>query len=166
MGSIQNSIVGALGAAAGAAVAIEHAKDSDFSKMNSKENSALIARNQASSAESEYSKASAENDYITDEKGKTHSLLVSSVKANEAVNKAKEAFDKAQERKNASSKTLQKKLDDVLAAKSAADALKVKIEALNAMAERAKEQRAAADKATQLAEKAQQKYQSRWGGIR
>ena len=52
------------------------------------------------------------------------------------------------------------------AAISARDALNAKINALNAMSERALEQRAAADKATQLAEKAQQKYQSRWGGIR
>ena len=32
------------------------------------------------------------------------------------------------------------------------------------MVQRADEQRAHAEKATQLAEKAQQKYQSRWGG--
>ena len=52
------------------------------------------------------------------------------------------------------------------AAISARESLKAKIDALNAMSERAAEQRAAADKATQLAEKAQQKYQSKWGGIR
>lgn len=83
-----------------------------------------------------------------------------------AVDKAKAALDKAEKRKNASRKTVDKKLNDVLAAVSAHEALKAKIDALNAMAERAQEQRAAADKATQLAEKAQQKYQSRWGGIK
>ena len=166
MGAINNAFNQAAGALASSSIAIKHAKETDESKMNVAEHSALVARNQASDAESEYSKAAAENEFITDEKGKTHSLLVSSVKANEAVDKAKAAFDKAQERKNASSKTVQKKLNDVLAAKSAADALKVKIEALNAMSERAAEQRAAADKATQLAEKAQQRYQSKWGGIR
>ena len=164
MGAINNAFNQAAGALASASIAIKHAQETDESKMNVAEHSALVARNQASSAESEYSKAAAENEFITDEKGKTHSLLASSVKANEAVDKAKAAFDKAQGRKNASSKTVQKKLDDVLAAKSAADALKVKIEALNAMSERAAEQRAAADKATQLAEKAQQRYQSKWGG--
>ena len=57
MGSIQNSIVGALGAAAGAAVAIEHTKDSDFSKMNSADNSAIIARNQARASSAEANEA-------------------------------------------------------------------------------------------------------------
>ena len=83
--------------------------------------------------------------------------------AEKEFDKAKSALVKAQNRKNASRKTVDKKLNDVLAARSAADALRAKIEALNSMAERAKEQRAAADKATQLAEKAQQKYQSKWG---
>ena len=166
MGAINNAFNQAAGAVAGASIAIKHAKETDESKMNVAEHSALVARNQASSAESEYSKAAAENEFITDEKGKTHSLLASSVKANDAVDKAKAAFDKAKERKNASSKTVEKKFNDVLAAKSAAKTLKAKIEALNAMSERASEQRAAADKATQLAEKAQQKYQSKWGGIK
>ena len=166
MGAINNAFNQAAGAVAGASIAIKHAQETDESKMNVAEHSALVARNQASSAESEYSKAAADNEFITDEKGKTHSLLASSVIAEDKFNKAKSALDKAEKRKNASSKTVEKKLNDVLAARSAADALKVKIEALNAMSERAAEQRAAADKATQLAEKAQQRYQSKWGGIR
>lgn len=166
MGAINNAFNQAAGAVAGASIAIKHAKETDESKMNVAEHSALVARNQASSAESEYQKAAAENEFITDEKGKTNSLLASSVKATQAVDKAKAAFDKAQERKNASSKTVKKKFDDLAAAKSAADSLKAKLDALNAMAERAVEQRAAADKATQLAERAQQKYQSKWGGIK
>ena len=166
MGAINNAFNQAAGTLAGASIAIKHAQESDFSKMNVAEHSALVARNQASSAESEYSKAAADNEFITDEKGKTHSLLASSAIAEDKFNKAKSALAKAEKRKNASSKTVEKKLNDVLAARSAADALKVKIEALNAMSERAAEQRAAADKATQLAEKAQQRYQSKWGGIR
>ena len=166
MGAINNAFNQAVGTAAGAALAIKHAKETDESKMNVAEHSALVARNQASDAETDYHKATAENEFITDEKGKTHSLLASSVIAEDKFNKAKSALAKAEKRKNASSKTVEKKLNDVLAARSAADALKVKIEALNAMSERAAEQRAAADKATQLAEKAQQKYQSKWGGIR
>lgn len=166
MGAINNAFNQAAGAVAGAALATKHAKETDFSKMNVAEHSALVARNQASSAETEYDEAKAKNDFITDEKGKTHSLLASSVMARHKVDEAKAALDKAQKRKNASSKTVTKKLNDVLAAKSAADALEAKIYALNAMSERAKEQRAAADKATQLAEKAQQRYQSKWGGIK
>ena len=163
MGAINNAFNQAAGAAAGAALAIKHAKETDFSKAVTAEHSALIARNQASTAETDYDTAVAKNEFITDEKGKTESLLLKSVKAENKFNEAKGALAKAQERKNASRKTVDKKLNDVLAARSAADALKVKIEALNAMAERAQEQRAAADKATKLAEKAQQKYQSRWG---
>ena len=166
MGAINNAFNQAAGAVAGAALTINHAKETDESKMNVAEHSALVARNQASSAETEYSKAAAENDYITDEKGKTHSLLASSVIAEDKFDKAKSALAKAEKRKNASRKTVEKKLNDVLAARNAADALKVKTEALNAMSERAAEQRAAADKATQLAERAQQKYQSKWGGIK
>ena len=163
MGAINNAFNQAAGAVAGAALAIKHAKETEESKMNTAEHSALIARDQARAAETDYDTAAAENEYSTDEKGKTHSLLARSVMAEKEFDKAKSALAKAQNRKNASHKTVDKKLNDVLAARSAADALKAKIEALNAMAERAKEQRAAADKATQLAEKAQQKYQSRWG---
>ena len=164
MGAINQAFNQAAGAVAGAALAIKHAKETDESKMNVAENSALVARNQARTAETDYDTAVAENEFTTDEKGKTHSLLARSVMAEKEFDKAKSALVKAQERKNASRKTVDKKLNDVLAARSAADSLKTKIEALNSMAERAKEQRAAADKATQLAEKAQQKYQSRWGG--
>ena len=42
--------------------------------------------------------------------------------------------------------------------------LKGKFLAIKAMQQRAAEQRSYADTATQIAEKAQQKYQSRWGG--
>ena len=163
MGAINNAFNQAAGAVAGAALAYQHAKESDFSKAITAENSALVARNQARTAETDYDTAAAENEYSTDEKGKTHSLLARSVMAEQEFKKAKGALVKAQNRKNASRKTVDKKLNDVLAARSAADALEAKIEALNSMAERAKEQRAAADKATQLAEKAKQKYQNKWG---
>ena len=166
MGAINNAFNQAAGAAAGAAVAIKHAQETDESKMNVAEHSALVARNQAASAETEYNKALAENEVITDEKGKTHSLYESSVIAEQKFKEAKSALAKAEKRKNASRKTVDKKLNDVLAARSAADALKVKIEAIKAMSERAAEQRANADKANQLAERAQQRYQSKWGGIK
>ena len=159
MGAINNAFNQAAGAVAGAALAIEHAKESDFSKANAAEHSALIARNQASTSETDYEKAEAENEWATDEKGKVKSLLLRKVEADHAVNKAQAAFDKASSRKNASNKTKQKKFNDLAAAVSASESLKAKIDALNAMAERAKEQRAYADKATKLAEEAQQRYQ-------
>lgn len=166
MGAINSAFNQAAGTVAGASIAVNHAKETDESKMNVAEHSALVARNQASSAESEYNKAFAENAYATDEKGKTESLYARSVKAENKFKEAKAALAKAEKRKNASRKTVDKKLNDVLAARSAADALQVKIEAIKAMSERAAEQRAAADKATQLAERARQKYQSKWGGIK
>ena len=45
MGAINNAFNQAVGTVAGAALAIKHAQESDFSKMNSADNSALIARN-------------------------------------------------------------------------------------------------------------------------
>ena len=90
--------------------------------------------------------------------------FVRQIKADNDIEKAKNALAKAEQRKNASKKTIQKKFNDLAAAVSARDALKAKMEAIDNMRVRAQEQRAAADKATQLAEKAQQKYQSRWGG--
>ena len=161
MGAINNAFNQAIGTAAGAALAVKHAQESDFSKMNAAEHSALIARNQASAAETEYEKTKAENEFITDEKGKTHSVYASSFMADRKVDEAKAALDKAQKRKNASSKTIKKKLNDVLAAQSAAEELNAKIEAINNMRSRAIEQRDYADKATKLAEEAQKKYQSK-----
>ncbi len=164
MGAINNAFNQAAGAVAGSALAIKHAKETEESKMNTAEHSALIARNQAESAKLDYDTALAEHGYVTDEKGTTKSLHLKSVEAEDEFKKAKSALAKAQRRKNASRKTVDKKLNDVTAARSAADALAVKIEAINSMKQRAEEYRTAAVKATQLAVKAQQKYQSRWGG--
>lgn len=61
MGAINNAFNQAAGAVAGAALAYQHAKESDFSKMNSTEHAALVARNQASNAETEYDTAAVEN---------------------------------------------------------------------------------------------------------
>ena len=86
MGSIQNSITGALGAAAGAAVAIKHTEDSDFSKMNSADNSALIARNQARAA-------TAEADEATNEAKKDGGLISQLSEAEVTEGEAKKAFE-------------------------------------------------------------------------
>ena len=51
MGAINNAFNQAAGAVAGAALAAKHAQESDFSKMNAAEHSALIARNQSREAD-------------------------------------------------------------------------------------------------------------------
>ena len=61
MGAINNAFNQAVGATAGAALAVKHAKETDFSKAITAEHSALVAKNQAAEAEAEYEKANAEN---------------------------------------------------------------------------------------------------------
>lgn len=159
MGSIQNSIVGALGAAAGAAVAIEHAKDSDFSKMNSAENSALIARNQARAA-------TAEADEATNEAGKEGGLLDQLVDANDDRIRAEKKYNKAVNRKNGSQATIFDRQSDLWAAQEAEKALKDKYKAITDLKDRAAEQRKHAAKATQIALDEKTKYEKHWGGIK
>ena len=55
MGAINNAFNQAAGAVAGAALAIKHAKETEESKMYTAENAALVAKNQASTAEAERS---------------------------------------------------------------------------------------------------------------
>ena len=156
MGAINNAFNQAAGAVAGAALAIKHAKETEESKMYTAENAALIARNQAREAEAE---ANAANDEALKKGGLTEQMTAA--EANRE--KAQKAFDKAINRKNGSTKTKLKKRNDLIAAQEAELALNNKYKAIIDMNNRAAEQRAHADKATQLAEKAQQKYQSRWG---
>ena len=157
MGAINNAFNQAAGAVAGAALAYQHAKESDFSKANAAEHSALVARNQASTAEAESNEA-------THEAGKEGGLLDQLSDANNDRIKAEKAYNKAANRKNGSQTTIFKKLSDLWAAQEAEKTLKDKHQALINLKNRAVEQRAAAEKATQLAEKSKQKYQSRWGG--
>ena len=156
MGAINNAFNQAAGAVAGAALAIKHAKETEFSKAIASENAALIARNQARTAEAE---ANAANDEALKEGGLTKQMTAA--EANRE--KAQKAFDKAINRKNGSTKTKLKKRNDLIAAQEAELALNNKYKAIIDMNNRAAEQRAHADKATKLAEEAQQKYQSRWG---
>ena len=51
MGAINNAFNQAAGTVAGAALAIKRAQESDFSKMNAAEHSALVARNQSREAD-------------------------------------------------------------------------------------------------------------------
>ena len=156
MGAINNAFNQAAGAVAGAALAIKHAKETDFSKMNTAEHSALIARNQARAADAESNAASDES---LKEGGLIEQLSVAEVNREEA----EKEYNKAVNRKNGSPSKRFEKFTELEAAKKAAYELNNKYKALVDINNRAEEQRAYADKATQLAEKAQQKYQSKWG---
>ena len=157
MGAINNAFNQVAGAAAGAALVIQHAKETDFSKMNSAENSALAAKNQ-------YRDAKAEANEAYHEASKKGGLIEQLAEAEINETKAKKAYIKAKNRKNGSIETKLKKFDELDAAKKAANALRDKYKAVSDLLYRAKEQRVHAEKATKIAEEAQQKYQSRWGG--
>ena len=157
MGAINNAFNQAAGAVAGAALAIKHAKETDFSKAITAENAALIARNQSREADAE---ANAANDEAMKEGGLTEQLSVAEVNREEA----EKEYNKA--KKNGSPSKRFEKLTELEAAKKAEYELKNKYKAIVDINNRAVEQRAHADTATQLAEKAQQKYQSKWGGIK
>ena len=153
MGAINNAFNQAAGAVAGAALAIKHAKETEFSKAIAAENAALIARNQSREADVAARDATLDEDQTN--KDWINSVLDNWTKEDE--------YKKAQRRKNASAKTINKKLEDWQAGLRAQDELNNKLFGIETMKQRALEQRAHADKATQLAEKAQQKYQSKWG---
>ena len=157
MGAINNAFNQAAGTVAGAALVIQHAKETDFSKMNSAENSALAARNQ-------YRDAKAEANEAYHEASKKGGLVEQLAEAEINETKAKKAYIKAKNRKNGSIQTKLKKFDELDAAKKAANALRDKYKAVSDLLYRAKEQRVHAEKETKIAEEAQQKYQSRWGG--
>ena len=161
MGAINNAFNQAAGAVAGAALAYKHAEESDFSKAVAAEHSALIARNQAREAD-----VAADAAKIGEKK--THDDYIDSIVnvwgRDDEYYKAQEDYNNAkQKRKNASHKKVDKKLEEWQAAEIARDTLGNKVYSIETMKERAAEQRAHADKATQLAEKARQKYQSKWG---
>ena len=157
MGAINNAFNQAAGTVAGAALVVQHAKETDFSKMNSAENSALAARNQ-------YRDAKAEANEAYHEASQKGGLVEQLAEAEINETKAKKAYIKAKHRKNGSIETRLKKFDELDAAKKAANALRDKYKAVGDLLNRAKEQRVHAEKATKIAEEAQQKYQSRWGG--
>ena len=98
MGAINSAFNQAVGAAAGAAVTIKHTQESEFSKMNSADNSALIARNQSRAADAEANEA-------TNEAKKDGGLSFQLSEAEVAEGEAKKAFEKAYNRKNGSTIT-------------------------------------------------------------
>ena len=159
MGAINNAFNQAVGTAAGAALAIKHAQESDFSKMNSADNSALIARNQARAATAEANEATNE---AQKEGGLVDQLSEAEVKEEEA----NKAFEKAINRKNGSPVTRLEKMTELRAAQKAADELRDKYKALTDLQDRAIEQRRYAAKATKIALDEKTKYETRWGGIK
>lgn len=102
MGAINNAFNQAAGAVAGAALAVNHAKETDFSKAIAAENAALIARNQSREAD-----AAAKDAKLEEEP--TSSDLVDAIMNSWGKD---EAYQKAQKRKNASAKTVYKKLTE------------------------------------------------------
>ena len=159
MGAINNAFNQAVGTAAGAALAIKHAQESDFSKMNSADNSALIARNQARVATAEANDATNE---AQKDGGLIEQLSVAEVNEEEAT----KAFEKAANRRNGSSITRLEKMTELRAAQKAADELRDKYKALTDLQDRALEQRMHAAKATKIALDEKTSYEKRWGGIR
>ena len=157
MGAINNAFNQVAGAVAGAGLVIQHAKETDFSKMNSADNSALIARNQAREANDETNAA-------FDEASKKGGLIEQLSAAEVNREEAEKAYNKAVKRKNGSRKTRLKKFTELDAARKAEDELNHKYQALMDMDKRADEQLKYAAKATEMAIKAKQKYEKRWGG--
>ena len=157
MGAINNAFNQAAGTVAGAALVIQHAKETDFSKMNAADNSALIARHQARAANDE---ANAAND----EAAKPGGLYQKLADADLNREKAEKAYIKAKNRKNGSPKTRGEKLTELEAAEKAVHELNNKYQALESMNNRANDQIAYAAKATEMAIAAKEKFEKRWGG--
>lgn len=161
MGAINSAFNQAIGATAGAALAIKHAKESDFSKMNTAEHAALVAKNQAVDAEAEAAKAKLDEEQANSDQ--IDAIMNSWGKDEDYYAAEKEYDDKVIKGLKPSYAPVQKKLAEWQAAKRAMDEVDNKIKGIQDMKQRALDQRAYADKASQIASKAQQKYQSKWG---
>ena len=110
MGAINNAFNQAAGAVAGSALAIKHAKETEFSKAISAENAALIARNQSREAD-----VAAKEATLDEAKTREDSIdaIISSWGKDEAYYKAQEDYNNnRQKRKNASHKNVDKKLKE------------------------------------------------------
>ena len=157
MGAINNAFNQAVGITAGAALAVKHAKETEFSKMYTAENSALAARNEARVAEAEANEANVEA-------MKKGGLYQQMAEAEIKSEKAEKAYNKAAKRKNGSPKTRFKKFTELEAAQDAVHELNNKYQALRDIRDRAKEQRVRAEKATKMALDAKEKFEKHWGG--
>ena len=162
MGAINNAFNQAAGAVAGAALAIKHAKETDFSKAVTAEHSALVAKNQAEEAEAAAKDAQlGEQQAHEDQIGAKYKVWS---KEEEYKKAQKDYANKRRNGKNPSLDTVYKKFTELEAANSALEELNNKINGIQTMKQRALDQRAYADKASQIASEAQQRYQSKWGG--
>ena len=159
MGAINQAFNQAAGAVAGAALAIEHAKETDFSKMNAAHNNAQIAINQSNAATAEANEAANE---ATKKGGLVDQLSEAELNREEA----EEAYNKAAKRKNGSPVTIRKKMTELEAAKKAEYKLNNKYKALMDIQDRAIEQRRYASKLTDMALDAKEKYEKHWGGTK
>ena len=157
MGTINNAFNQAAGAVAGAALVIKHAKETEESKMNTADSTAIIARNQARAANDEANAA-------LDEAAKDGGLISQLSAAEVNREEAEKAYNKAVKRKNGSSTTRYRKFTELEAAQKAEDELNNKYQALMSLNKRAEEQLNYAAKATEMAIDAKQKYEKRWGG--
>ena len=162
MGAINSAFNQALGAVAASGVAIKHAKEADLSKMNTTEHAALVAKNQAVEAEQAANEAKLGEEQANSEQ--IDAIVNSWGKDEEYYNAEKEYDDKVQKGQRPSYAPVYKKLTEWQAAKRAIDEAANKIKGIEDMKQRALDQRAYADRASQIASKAQQRYQSRWGG--
>ena len=159
MGAINNAFNQAAGAVAGSALVIKHAKETEESKMNTADSTAIVARNQARAANDE---ANAANSEAAKKGGLYEQLSGAEVDREEA----EKAYNKAVKRKNGSPTTRVKKLNDLMAAQKAEDELNKKYQALIDINKRADEQLTYAAKATELAIQAKEKFTKHWGGTR
>ena len=159
MGAINNAFNQAAGAVAGAALVIKHAKETEESKMNTADSTAIVARNQARAANDE---ANAAGDEAFKKGGLVEQLSAAEVDKDDA----EKAYNKAVKRKNGSYKTRIKKLTELQAAEKAFDELNHKYQAMENINKRADEQIRYADKATEMAIKAKEKFEKHWGGIK
>ena len=157
MGAINNAFNQAAGAVAGAALAIKHAKETEESKMNTADSTAMVARIQAKSATDEANAA-------TNEAMKDGGLKEQLTVAGRNIGKAEKAYDRAAKRKNGSPKTRYKKFTELEAANKAVSELNNKYQALMDLKNRAKEQITYAAKATEMAINAKEKFEKHWGG--
>ena len=157
MGAINNAFNQATGVIAGSALAIKHAKETEETKMNTSDSSALIAKNQARAASDEANEA-------IQEAKKPGGLYEQSAIAEVNAKKAEHAYNKAVKRKNGSYRTRIKKFTELDAANKAVDELNNKYQALKNINNRAEEQRIYASKATQMALDAKEKFKKHWGG--
>ena len=164
MGAINNAFNQAVGAAAGAALAIKHTKDSEFSKMNSADNSALIARNQAREADAAAYDARVETEGPGGLKEQADEADKKAHKAAERAAQA-EAMNKVYPSPMNKGKA-EKRAKELKEAKKALEFLTDSITAKTDVIDRAIEQRQHATKLTEIASKEQKKYEKRWGGIK